>query len=230
MSGRRGARDVVRGAGLGIGVAWAVEALGQRRRGQGTDDAVVLRLLRDPADAEQLVAAGTPAATGHQDEIRLPAGDHTLGTGSSCDVRLADDGVRPQHAVLHVRSDGSWVEGLDGARVVVDGRTAARHGLADGSRLRLGTARFGVRTSTGDGSAPLRGGLGGRAGSAALSWVFVAVALLGMLGLAAAVVLSLAWLAAASVVVGLLSLVVARKARVMQVATVSQDLGRVGEG
>lgn len=71
----------------------------------------------------------------------------TIGTASSCDLKIEGEGVQPAHARLALRSDGSlWLLAEDNCELHLNRgsgwTTATRIRLCEGDQVRIGSADF----------------------------------------------------------------------------------------
>lgn len=90
--------------------------------------------LPAPLVALQVIPPGKAA--------RLVFIDHdgfTIGSGSNCDLCLADSGVPRLHSRLHLQGPAIWIEAADdGCHVIVDHEVYRRRALRDGDQLMFG--------------------------------------------------------------------------------------------
>jgi FHA domain len=69
--------------------------------------------------------------------IRLQAGNHSIGSGRKCTIRLADAGVRPMHCLISHCGEGAKVRRW-GIGTLLNGRPFDEELLAGGDRLSIG--------------------------------------------------------------------------------------------
>lgn len=101
-----------------------------------------------PRPGTGLVELHVTGGPGAGRRIGLPRGEHVVGRGAHCLVRLDDPGISRAHAVLVVDDSGVFLRDLEPTnRSLVDGSPVPRAGcaLTVGSRLRLASTTLELR-------------------------------------------------------------------------------------